>query len=95
MFFRREFQLPADLASAVITVVCDDEHQLFVNGVELGTGVDWKTPRSCEVLAHLKPGGRNVIAVEGRKGRKLPPCAGMEASICAQDGASTSRARIS
>ena len=66
VFFRREFQLPADLASAVITVVCDDEHQLFVNGVELGTGVDWKTPRSCEVLAHLKPGGRNVIAVEGR-----------------------------
>jgi hypothetical protein len=66
VFFRREFQLPADVASAALTVACDDEHRLFVNGVDLGTGVDWKTPRSYEVLAHLKPGGRNVIAVEGR-----------------------------
>lgn len=64
VFFRREFQLPADVASAAVTVICDDEHRLFVNGVDLGTGSDWTIPRSYEVLAHLKPGGRNVIAVE-------------------------------
>lgn len=69
VFFRREFQLPADVASAAVTVVCDDEHRLFVNGVDLGTGVDWKTPASYEVLAQLKPGGRNVIAVEGSNQR--------------------------
>lgn len=69
VYFRREFQLPADVASAAVTVVCDDEHRLFVNGVDLGTGANWRTPRSCEVLARLKPGGRNVIAVEGRNQR--------------------------
>jgi hypothetical protein len=66
VFFRREFQLPAEVASAAVTVICDDEHRLFINGVDLGTGGDWQTPRSYDVLAHLKPGGRNVIAVEGR-----------------------------
>jgi hypothetical protein len=66
VFFRREFQLPADVASAALTVVCDDEHRMLVNGVDLGTGANWKAPRSYEVLAHLKPGGRNVIAIEGR-----------------------------
>ena len=66
VFFRREFQLPADVASAALTVVCDDEHRLLVNGMDLGRGIDWKSPRSYEVLAHLKPGSRNVIAVEGR-----------------------------
>jgi hypothetical protein len=66
VFFRREFQLPAEVASAAVTVICDDEHRLFINGVDLGTGGDWQTPRSYDVLAHLKPGGRNVIAVESR-----------------------------
>jgi hypothetical protein len=66
VFFRREFQLPAEVASAAVTVICDDEHRLFINGVDLGTGGDWQTPRSYDVLTHLKPGGRNVIAVEGR-----------------------------
>ena len=65
VFFRREFQLPADVASASITVICDDEHRLLINGVDLGVGGDWKAPQSYDVLAHLKPGGGNVIAVEG------------------------------
>ena len=65
VYFRREFQLPADVASASVMVVCDDQHRLLVNGVDLGMAGDWKTPRSYDVLAHLKPGGRNVIAVEG------------------------------
>ena len=65
VFFRREFQLPDDVASASVTVICDDEHHLFINGVDLGIGGNWKTPSSYEVLAHLKPGGGNVIAVEG------------------------------
>lgn len=65
VFFRREFQLPADLASAAVTVICDDEHRLFINGVDLGAGQDWQTPHSYEVLAHLRPGGGNVIAIDG------------------------------
>ncbi len=66
--FRREFELPPEIASAAITIVCDDSHRLFVNGHDLGAGTDWKTPRTYDVLAQLKPGGRNVIAVEGRNG---------------------------
>ncbi len=66
VFFRREFQLPADVDSAAVTVICDDEHRLLINGVHLGMGGDWKTPSSYDVLAQLRPGSGNVIAVEGR-----------------------------
>lgn len=65
-FFRREFELPPEVTSAVITITCDDWHRLFVNGREIGSGADWMQPRTYEVLANLKPGARNVIAVEGR-----------------------------
>lgn len=66
VFFRREFELPPEVDSAVITMVCDDGYRLWVNGHDLGTGKDWKTPSTYNILAHLKPGGRNVIAVAGR-----------------------------
>ncbi len=66
VFFRREFQLPPDVASAVATVSCDNLHRLFVNGHDMGIGNDWQSPRTYDVLAQLNPGGRNVIAVEGR-----------------------------
>lgn len=64
VFFRREFQLPPDLSSAAITLTADNRNRLIVNGTELGISGDWSAPRSYDVLAHLKPGGRNVIAVE-------------------------------
>ncbi|MEY3898160.1 MAG: hypothetical protein RLZZ214_3681, partial [Verrucomicrobiota bacterium] len=64
-FFRREFQLPANLASASMTVICDDSHHLFVNGDDLGVASGWNSPRNYDVLSHLKPGGRNLIAIEG------------------------------
>ncbi|MEO5713833.1 MAG: c-type cytochrome [Luteolibacter sp.] len=66
VFFRREFQLPPDVASAAVTVVCDNWQRLFVNGHDMGMGNEWQSQRSYDVLAQLKPGGRNVIAVEGR-----------------------------
>lgn len=65
VFFRREFQLPPDVASAAVTVVCDDSHRVYVNGQDVGTGTGWQNPRTYDVLAKLKPGSRNVIAVEG------------------------------
>jgi hypothetical protein len=64
--FRREFQLPENIASAGITIICDDSHRLFVNGEKLGGGAGWNSPHSYDVVSHLKPGGRNIIAVEGR-----------------------------
>ncbi len=66
VFFRREFQLPPDVASASITVLCDNWHHLFINGEDLGMGADWSHPFSYNVLPHLKLGEKNLIAIEGR-----------------------------
>ena len=67
--FHREFQLPPNVASATVTIICDDSHRLFVNGEKLGEGVGWNSPHSYDVMAQLKPGGRNIIAVEGKNNR--------------------------
>ena len=66
VFFRREFELPPEVTGASITVICDNWHHLFVNGQDLGMSADWKNPKNYDVLKLLKPGSRNVIAVEGR-----------------------------
>lgn len=66
VFFRREFELPPEVTSASVTVACDDWNRLLVNGRDLGMAGEWSQPRTYDVLAVLKPGGRNVIAVEGR-----------------------------
>jgi hypothetical protein len=52
-----------------VTIICDDSHRLFVNGEKLGGGDGWNNPHTYDVMAHLKPGGRNLIAVEGRNER--------------------------
>ncbi|RYD47843.1 MAG: heme-binding protein, partial [Verrucomicrobiaceae bacterium] len=66
VFFRREFQLPANIASAAVTVTCDNWNRILVNGEDLGMSDEWQAPRSYDVLSKLKPGAKNVIAVEGR-----------------------------
>jgi len=66
VFFRREFELPPGVTSAAITVVCDDLYHLWINGADIGMAEGWSNPNSYDVLARLKQGGRNVIAVEGR-----------------------------
>ncbi|NJM36851.1 MAG: DUF1080 domain-containing protein [Akkermansiaceae bacterium] len=64
VFFRREIQLPSNILNAIITVACDDEQRLFLNGKDIGKSTDWANPPSYDVTANLKPGGRNVIALE-------------------------------
>lgn len=66
VFFRREFELPPNVSAASVTVACDNRYQLYINGVDLGMSGEWSAPGTYDVLAHLKQGGRNVIAVEGR-----------------------------
>ncbi len=66
VFFRREFQLPPEVASAAVTVTCDNWNHLWVNGKDFGMAEKWEEPRTFDVLSALKPGGANVIAVEGR-----------------------------
>ena len=65
VFFRREFQLPANLTEAFVTVSCDNRHHLWMNGKDLGMGGDWSNPRTYDVVSSVVPGGRNVIAIEG------------------------------
>jgi putative heme-binding domain-containing protein len=66
VLFRREFQLPPDVTSASITVTCDNWHRLSINGENLGMSGEWAIPGTYDVLKNLRPGSRNVIAVEGR-----------------------------
>ncbi len=66
VFFRRGFELPPEITAASLTVSCDNWEHLWVNGVDLGMTAAWQTPSTYDVLPHLKAGGHNVIAVEGR-----------------------------
>ena len=65
IYFRREFQLPPSISNASLTLVCDDSHELFINGDKVGAADGWDSPHHYDVLAHLKPGSRNIIAVRG------------------------------
>ncbi len=66
MFFRREFQLPPDVESANITLMCNARHVLFVNGLELGRNQGWQTSHSYDVISHLKQGSLNLISIQGK-----------------------------
>lgn len=65
VFFRKEFELPEGVTTASVTVACDDWHQVWLNGADLGFAGDWANARSYDVTGKVKA-GRNVIAVEGR-----------------------------
>ncbi len=65
-FFRREFPLPRDVVSASVTITCDNWQRLWVNGRDLGWTSEWAVPASHDVSKLVRPGGSNLIAVEGR-----------------------------
>ncbi len=54
--------LPAPVDGA-ITISCDNEYILYLNGKEIGRGANWQSAQTYEVTL---PVGRNVIAVRGR-----------------------------
>jgi putative heme-binding domain-containing protein len=65
-FFRREFSLPRDVVSASVTVTGDNWQRTWVNGKDLGWTSEWSAPANHDLTKIIVPGGRNVIAVEGR-----------------------------
>jgi len=65
VFFRREFQLPPEIKSASITLMCDDRQVLFVNGQEIGSNEGWQTSHTYNVLPQLNQGSQNIIAIQG------------------------------
>jgi hypothetical protein len=85
VFFRREMQLPPNISKAIITVACDDEQHLFVNGKDIGTLADWANASTYDVTSSLNPGGRNVIALECRN-QDGPAGMALRFGVTLQDG---------
>jgi len=81
-FFRRVFDLSAAqvVSAATVTLMADNEFDLFVNGQRAGSGDDWQRPGKVAVGPLLKP-GRNVLAVEARNVGAEPTPAGLIARL--------------
>jgi hypothetical protein len=65
-FFRRDFEVPAGVSSATIVSSCDNFHRLWLNGVEVGMSGNCSVASTYDVMPMLRPGEKNMIAVEGR-----------------------------
>ncbi len=63
-YVRRTFALNAPLKAAHLFASCDNILKLWINGTEIASSSEWQTPVSKDVLARLKIGGKNVIAVQ-------------------------------
>ena len=63
-FFRRTFELPkgADVLKAKLRIAADDKFTVWLNGKELGSVANWRSPESFDAAAALRP-GKNVLAV--------------------------------
>src|SRR5205085_3444425 len=66
-YLRKTFDLPAAAASAQISVTCDDQYVVYINGERVGEGSEWVTPELHNVAAKLRP-GKNVVALEAING---------------------------
>jgi putative heme-binding domain-containing protein len=64
VFFRYDFKVPKNFSEGSITVSCDNRHQVFVNGVNVGMGSEWSHSPTYDIHKQLKP-GQNTIAIEG------------------------------
>jgi hypothetical protein len=68
-FFRRTFELPDGkiVKHARLRATADDFFTVWLNGIEIGSGQNWKEPQNFEVSRNLRP-GRNVIAIRAGNG---------------------------
>jgi hypothetical protein len=64
VLFRRDFEVPENVVSATLISSADNWHRLCVNGVFLEWNRDWQKIARVDINKNLKPGARNVIAVE-------------------------------
>ncbi len=68
-YFRKSFNLPkSKVTAAVLNIICDDSHTVWLNGTEVAKGQLVPARRvvaAVDVVKHLRP-GKNVLAVEGR-----------------------------
>lgn len=64
VYFRRDFEVPAQVVSASISSSADNWHRVWINGTLLGEHREWQQVAKHDIKKHLKLGGKNVIAVE-------------------------------
>lgn len=62
-YLRQTFDLDKPAASAELWVTADNAYTVYVNGVKVGAGNDWKRVDKHDVAKHLRP-GKNVLALE-------------------------------
>lgn len=69
-FLRRSFMVPKDLKSAWLQITADDSFTVYINGERVDTrqGDAWWHPGCAEVAKYLKPGQKNVVAIDYRNG---------------------------
>src|SRR5205085_10585217 len=66
VFFRKTFELPADIAGfkAQFWGSCDNVLNANVNDASLGFSTEWSSPVFHAITQHLKP-GKNVVMLRG------------------------------
>ncbi|MCB1237768.1 MAG: heme-binding protein, partial [Verrucomicrobiae bacterium] len=69
VYFRKTFEVPAELKKAVLIASADDRLQIMVNGDKRGfKSESWETPVIEDITAMLKAGPGNVLAANARNG---------------------------
>lgn len=64
LFFRREFGVLEVPKKARLSVTCDNNCRVYVNGARVANDDSWESPTVVDIAKHLKL-GRNVVAVHG------------------------------
>lgn len=65
--YRRDIDIPADWAGRQLFLkigAAGSAYYVWVNGVRVGYAEDSKLPSEFNITAHVKPGARNVVAIE-------------------------------
>src|SRR5438105_3931189 len=69
-YFRREFSLPRPPQEGAIDITADAEFKVWINGVEIGAGHDWKRVYRFDIAKQLEQ-GPNAVAVEAKGGKDV------------------------
>ncbi len=93
-FFRRTFELPngAAVRSAKLRIAADDKFTVWLNGHELGSSANWRSPATFDAAKAIQT-GKNVLAVRGENVASDVPAnpAGLTARLTVElaDGTTT------
>ncbi len=68
--FRREFTVRGPVKRAFVVAACDNEFELWVNGVRVAAGDNWTDPQLADVTANVRAGRNEVVAFARNAGAK-------------------------